>query len=207
MSDDTPAPSIPKPRFDAVLARAKDAEAALAALQAEHKTLAKDAKSWQRDAEIAAELRNERDALTAQLQDQRQTGDAHLAMVSAGVTDPEVRDYALHRYNQQQGTKEGKDWGDWWTGQQETPGAVLRPFLAPEVTPAPAAAPPAPAEAPQSAAAPSTPAAPQTNAGARPTPPAAQAYTPGSIASLPREARKAALAAAMSNGASGWPFN
>ena len=212
MTDET---TIPKPRFDAVLARAKEAEAALAALQSQHQELEASAKAWERKAEMAAELRTERDALTAQLQDQRQTGEAHLAMVSAGVTDPEVRDYALHRYHQQAGTEGAQEWGDWWSAQQEAPSAVLRPYLsgdaaapaAPAQVAAPAAAPAAPVEAPQSAAAPAAPPAPAANAGAVPTPAAAQAYTPGSIASLPREARKAALQAALSNGAGGWPFN
>jgi hypothetical protein len=213
MTDET---TIPKPRFDAVLARAKEAEAALAALQGQHAELSNNAKAWQRDAEIATELRAERDALTAQLQDQRQTGDAHLAMVSAGVTDSEVRDYALHRYSQQVGTEGAQDWGDWWSAQQQAPSAVLRPFLQPAEAPSapqqlgttgevptlsPEPAPVAVAPTPVPA-----PVVPQSNAGTMPTPAAAQAYTPGSIASLPPAARKAALADAL-NGSGGWPFN
>jgi hypothetical protein len=207
--------TIPKPRFDAVLTRAKEAEAALAALQTQHQELTSSAKNWQRDAEIAAELRTERDTLTAQLQSQRQTSEANLAMVSAGVTDTEVRDYALHRYNQQLGGEESREWSDWWSSQTESPSAVLRPFLQPATaaaappqsveTPAPALS-TAPAAVPEPAPT-AAPAAPQSNAGTLPTPAAAQAYTPGSIASLPRAARKAALAAAMNNGSGGWPFN
>ena len=203
--------TIPKPRFDAVLARAKEAEAQLAALQTEHKQLAADAKAWQRNTEIADELRIERDTLQAQLAEQRQTGAAHLSMVEAGVTDGEVRDYALHRYQQQLGTEGAMEWGDWWASQREAPGAVLRPFLGQaEAAPAPVAAAPteAPATpAPEAIAEAAPPAAPQANAGAVPTPAAAQAYTPGSIASLPREARKAAIQAALSNGVGAWPFN
>lgn len=210
MSEET---TIPKPRFDAVLQRAKDAEAALSALQAQHAELDKTAKGWQRDAEIASELRAERDALTTQLQDQRQTGEAHLSMVSAGVTDSEVRDYALHRFNQQVGTEGAQEWSDWWSAQQSAPSAVLRPFLQPSEPPSAAqqlgttAEAPAPVATPPAAeAAPAAPAVPQSNAGTMPTPAAAQAYTPGSIASLPREARKAALQSAL-NGTGGWPFN
>ena len=203
--------TIPKPRFDAVLARAKEAEAQLAALQTEHKQLAADAKAWQRNTEIADELRIERDTLQAQLAEQRQTGAAHLSMVEAGVTDGEVRDYALHRYQQQVGTEGAMEWGDWWASQKEAPGAVLRPFLGQaEAASAPVAAAPteAPATpAPEAIAETAPPAAPQANAGAVPTPAAAQAYTPGSIASLPREARKAALQAALTNGGAAWPFN
>lgn len=200
MSDETP--TIPKPRFDAVLARAKEAEAALATLQAEHKALTKSSKAWQRDAEIAAELRTERDTLQAQVGKQAATNQAHMDMLTAGVTDPEVRDYAWHRFGQQ--GEDGKPWDKWWSNQQAEPSAVLRPFLAPEQQSQPAAV----AEAPQVAHAPeASPAAPTSNNGARPTPPAPESYTPGSIASLPREARKAALAEAMTGGGLSWPFN
>ena len=195
MSDE--AQTIPKPRFDAVLSRAKEAEAALATLQAEHKALAKDSKSWQRDAEITAELRTERDALQAKVGQQAATNQAHMDMLSAGVADQEVRDYAWHRFGQQ--GEDGKPWDKWWSKQQTEPSAVLRPFLQPEQS-APHVESAAPAEA-------AAPAAPTSNQGARPTPPAPQAYTPGSIASLPREARKAALAEAMQSNNLSWPFN
>jgi len=195
MSDETP--TIPKPRFDAVLSRAKEAEAALAALQAEHKTLAKDSKSWQRDAEITAELRAERDTLQARVSQQAATNQAHMDMLQAGVNDQEVRDYAWHRFGQQ--GEDGKPWDKWWGKQQTDPSAVLKPFLQPEQSASPVEA-AAPVEA-------ATPAAPTSNQGARPTPPAPQAYTPGSIASLPREARRAALAEAVQSNNLSWPFN
>ena len=195
MSDETP--TIPKPRFDAVLSRAKEAEAALAALQAEHKELTKNSKAWQRDAEIVSELRAERDTLQAKVGQQAATNQAHMDMLQAGVTDPEVRDYAWHRFGQQ--GEDGKPWDKWWSKQQTEPSAVLKPFLAPEQS-----APPV-ETAPQ--VEPAAPSAPMSNNGAKPTPPAPQAYTPGSIASLPREARKQALSEALQSNNLSWPFS
>jgi hypothetical protein len=66
-----------------------------------------------------------------------------LALISAGVTDPEVRDFVRSRFKPDE---EDADFGEWLSGQREKPSALLKPFLGKTTKEEPPLAVEAPAE-------------------------------------------------------------
>lgn len=142
---------------------------------------AKEAAGLKAQADGVPGLQEQVATLRAELESTRHTATAVQLMGDAGVKDPDVRDYMLHRYGRHKAEAGDKAQGfnDWWETQAAEPPAVLKPFLA---QPDPAAPPPAPAPTPAN-----------TERGALPTPGTAPAYTPGSIARMSSEEFKREL--------------
>lgn len=49
-----------------------------------------------------------------------------IALISAGIIDPEVREFVRERFSK---AKDAKDFASWMEGQQKSPSALLAPFL------------------------------------------------------------------------------
>jgi hypothetical protein len=49
-----------------------------------------------------------------------------IALISAGIIDPEVREFVRERFGK---AKDAKDFASWMEGQQKSPSALLAPFL------------------------------------------------------------------------------
>jgi len=136
------------------------AKASLAATTKERDALAKKAAAFDAHADETAELRKERDAAVSTLTSFKASASAHQAMLSADgvrVTDEDVRELTLMKYNkyaEAEGAK-AQDFGEWF-GEQSS-GAMYKPFQL--ATAAPVEAPPV-GEAAPPAAAPDAPAAP-----------------------------------------------
>jgi hypothetical protein len=171
-------------KIRAELKEAKDTAATLRSELTEAKAQAasasKEAAGLKAQADGVPGLQEQVATLRAELEATKHTATAVQLMGDAGVKDPDVRDYMLHRYGKHQAEAGEKAQGfdDWWKAQTAEPPAVLRPYLASGDEPP---------------AAPATPAPRNTEAGVKPTPDPPPAYTPGSIANMPREEFRASM--------------
>jgi len=195
--------TIPKARLDAEIAKRKAAEEQIGALQAQlteaqatAASAAKEAEQAKSHIERASKLEADLESLRGELDKTRAQGQAHAAMLEAGVTDASVRDYMLHVHSQQP-EGEAKEWGDWWESQIKEPPGVLRPYVRTgEGEDRAAGGPPPPA--------PPAPGSGSGNRGAAPPPKPPSEIAPGSVAKMSREefaARKADLIASVKGAA------
>jgi len=170
--------TIPIERLNKEIEKRRAAEAKGAEFAAQLEALRAEAQTWQAKADKGAEVAAQLAAVQAQAEKQTQRHGSIVSLLESGINDPSVRDFVLHRFDQQAAAADGQEWGAWWDSQRTDPSAVLRPFLQdPERHREQAHAPKqgGPAEAPQSApeapqpATPPTP-APVANGGARPSP-------------------------------------
>ena len=182
MSDDTPKTYTETQVQELIQTRTSELRDSRNALTAELNELRPTASAWEQKAgAFQAELAAASEATTqlAELQAKHTEASSRWGqdrvLLGAGIKDADVSDVLRSKFAR---AEEPGEFSDWFEREgQHTP--LVAAFLTP-----PPAAQPDPQLAEATPPAPTSPQMPNANGGRKPAPPAAQAYTPGSISSM-----------------------
>jgi hypothetical protein len=180
MSEETPKTFTEAQVQELIQTRTAEIRDSRNALQAELNELRPAAAAWEKKAigfqaelETLSEVRSQFDALNAKHAEAEQRWAQDRVLLSAGISDDDVADVLRAKYSR---AEEPGSFGEWFEAHGRT-SPIAAAFLN---TPAPT---PTSAEVEQ----PGQPAMPKSTNGTRPTPPAAQPYTPGAVSGMTRE--------------------
>jgi hypothetical protein len=159
-------------------------------LQAELETLRTTSADWEKktgalqaELETLTEVRTQLDGLQTKHAEAQTRWGQDRVLLTAGISDADAGDVLRRRYAAAENPGEFQDWFE----QEGRQIPLIASYLSPPQPKADASQVQPTAEPPAQATTPAAPAMPQSNNGRKPAPPAAQPYTPGSIAGMSRE--------------------
>ena len=182
MTDETPKTYTEAQVQELIQTRTSELRDSRNALTAELNELRPTASAWEQKAgafqaelETLSEVRSQFDGLQSKHAEAESRWGQDRVLLGAGIKDADVSDVLRSKFAR---AEEPGEFSDWFEREgRNTPlvSAFLSPKPTAQIDPHPAdPVPPAP----------TSPQMPQANAGRKPAPPAAQAYTPGSISSM-----------------------
>ena len=185
MSEDTPKTYTEAQVQELIQTRTSELRDSRNALTAELAELRPTASAWEQKAgafqaelETLSEVRSQLDGLQSKHAEAEARWGQDRVLLGAGIKDADVSDVLRSKFAR---AEEPGEFSDWFEREgRNTP--LVAAFLSPQSSTQadPHLADPVPL-------APTSPQMPQANAGRKPAPPAAQPYTPGSIASMSRD--------------------
>jgi hypothetical protein len=181
MTDETPKTYTEAQVQELIQTRTSELRDSRNALTAELNELRPTASAWEQKAgafqaelETLSEVRSQFDGLQSKHAEAESRWGQDRVLLGAGIKDADVSDVLRSKYAR---AEEPGEFADWFEREgRNTP--LVSAFLSPK----PTQIDPHPADPVPPAL--TSPAMPQANAGRKPAPPAAQAYTPGSISSM-----------------------
>jgi len=184
MTDDTPKTYTEAQVQELIQTRTSELRDSRNALTAELAELRPTASAWEQKAgafqaelETLSEVRSQLDGLQSKHAEAEARWGQDRVLLGAGIKDADVSDVLRSKFAR---AEEPGEFSDWFEREgRNTP--LVAAFLSPQ----PTQLDPHPAD--PASPAPTSPQMPQSNAGRKPAPPAAQPYTPGSIASMSHE--------------------
>ena len=158
-------------------------------LQTELEQLRTTSSDWEKktgalqaELETLTEVRSQLDGLQTKHAEAQTRWGQDRVLLTAGISDPDAGDVLRRRYAAAENPGEFQDWFE----QEGRQIPLIASYLSPPAEAGASQVQPT-AEPPAQAITPAAPAMPQSNNGRKPAPPAAQPYTPGSIAGMSRE--------------------
>ena len=181
MTDETPKTYTEAQVQELIQTRTSELRDSRNALTAELNELRPTASAWEQKAgafqaelETLSEVRSQFDGLQSKHAEAESRWGQDRVLLGAGIKDADVSDVLRSKFAR---AEEPGEFSDWFEREgRNTP--LVSAFLSPK----PTQIDPHPADPALPAL--TSPAMPQANAGRKPAPPAAQAYTPGSISSM-----------------------
>jgi len=159
-------------------------------LQTELEQLRTTSSDWEKktgalqaELETLTEVRAQLDGLQTKHAEAQTRWGQDRVLLTAGISDADAGDVLRRRYAAAENPGEFQDWFE----QEGRQIPLIASYLSPQPQAAASQAQPTTAEPPAQATTSAAPAMPQSNNGRKPAPPAAQPYTPGSIAGMSRE--------------------